>query len=310
MGDSTLRGFAFWPMLHGMASGIYIHAGAHRTGTSSFQMFLSVNAEAIRARGYDLAYPGRDDIPGGRLRLRLPGPSTGGKRKQELREFLAEEMQAYSTAPDRPLILSEENIPGRMMPFYGGEFFPAIRRRLKFLKAHLPGPVDRLVYVLRPYDELFASAYRKRAEDNACPPFADLKPGMIAMEAGWPHVISALRDVLKPRELIVLTYEQRGSNRDLFGHLVPDLAGEDWVEPERSLNVSATDAGLMVLQKHYATGLTLERKEWQEVLRLYSSETGDRGFASFDEDETAQIRARYANDLAELREMPGVTLIE
>ena len=295
-----------------MSREIFIHAGAHRTGSSSFQMFLSVNAERIRSAGYDLAYPARDGIPGGRLRLRLPGPGTGPRRWNELQEFLNEEMQVYSTAVDRPLILSEENIPGRMIHFYGGKFFPKIRRRLKFLKAALPGPVGRLVYVVRPYDQLYVSAYRKRAEDNAVDPFSTIRPVFLKMDAGWPHVISALRDVLQPKHFTVLTYKSRGSDFELFQQLVPGLAavGSFWKEPGQKLNLSASDTALVELQRHYAQGRELQRTEWQDIIARHSRDRTIQGFATFTPDEGKILRETYQRDLDQLREMAGITLIE
>lgn len=291
-------------------SDVYIHAGAHRTGTSSFQLFLAANAALIRARGHDLAYPGRDDIPGGTLRLRLPGAYAKPKRKQQLGEFLVGEMQRHVTAPGRPLILSEENIPGQMMHFFGGEFFPGIRRRLKALREVLPGPVRRLVYVVRPYDELFVSAYRKTAEDNAVQPFDEVGPVFAGIQGGWPHVVSALRDVLAPEVLIVRPYENRGSNADLFRLLVPDMAGADLVEPPRVMNRSATDAALMALQLIYARGEKLARPEWQKVIADFAADRTPRGFAVFDDGQVARMRDRYLADLTELRSMPGITLSE
>ena len=143
------------------------------------------------------------------------------------------------------------------MHFWGGEFFPGIRRRLKALREVLPGPVHRLIYVVRPYDELFVSAYRKTAEDNRVDPFDQLRPVFMSIQGGWPHVVSALRDVLSPGALIVRPYENRGSNADLFRLLVPGMADAPLVDPPRVMNRSATDAALMALQAIYAQGQTL-----------------------------------------------------
>ena len=44
---------------------IYLHAGAHRTGSSSFQMCLYANRDLLGSMGLDVAYPGRDGVPGG-----------------------------------------------------------------------------------------------------------------------------------------------------------------------------------------------------------------------------------------------------
>lgn len=57
-----------------MTKPIYIHAGAHRSGSSSFQLCLSHNRAALMQAGYDLAYPSRDGAPMGELQMKLPRP--------------------------------------------------------------------------------------------------------------------------------------------------------------------------------------------------------------------------------------------
>ena len=54
------------------AEGLYLHLGAHRTGTSSFQNFLGLNAGRLGDWGVRAVYPGRDGARGGALRLKLP----------------------------------------------------------------------------------------------------------------------------------------------------------------------------------------------------------------------------------------------
>ncbi len=259
-------------------------------------MFLSANSPAIRAAGYDLAYPGRDDIPGGRLRLRLPGPG----------DYLQNHLAEIQTPEAQALILSEENIPGSMRPFFKGEFFPGIRRRLKMLRDALPGPVARVLYVVRPYDELFVSGYRKWAEDNPVPPFDTFIDGFLGLQGGWPHVVSALRDVFDQAEVVVLSYANRGSNAELFQRLVPEMAAQSWEEPQRLVNLSATDAGLIALQQIYAEGRELRRKDWQAVIADHANQKERLGFAAFPDDARQMLVDRYAQDLEDLAQMSGV----
>jgi len=262
-------------------------------------MFLAKNSPAIRVQGYDLAYPGRDDIPGGRLRLRLPGP--GNYLNDHFNEVLNPDAKA--------LILSEENIPGSMKPFYKGEFFPGVRRRLRMLRDGLPGPVARIVYVVRPYEELFVSGYRKWAEDNPVPAFDTLIGAYRNMKGGWPHVVSALRDVFEPAEVVVVTYPNRGSNADLFRLLVPEITDREWEEPQRLVNLSATDAALVALQKIYASGQKLNRRAWQKVIADHADQRDKLGFAEFAPLELAILQDRYRKDLEELSQMPRITFL-
>ncbi|MCA0920945.1 hypothetical protein [Pseudooceanicola nanhaiensis] len=295
------------PLAH--AAPVYLHAGAHRTGTSSFQMCLSLNADALRAAGYDLAYPGRDGIPGGNLQLRLPAPRHGPRKVRRLGEAAGAHLAALRSDATRPLILSEENIPGRMLHFYQGRFYPAAAARARALKTALPGPVAHLLYVVRPYDTLYVSAYRKRAEDRPVEPFATIRPRLMAMDRGWLELMELLIEQLTPARVTVVDYAARGSSAALLGHLLEaDPAGLK--EPGQVVNLSATDAALEALQARYARGETLERDAWKAVIAEHAEAQEPRGFAAFTQGEAEDLRARYAADMERLGRMPGVSVVQ
>lgn len=289
-----------------MGKRIFLHAGAHRTGTSSFQLCLYENRAALAAAGYDVAYPGRDGAPEGRLRLQLPRKRHGMKRVPEFAARLRPHLHGFSPDPDRALILSEENIPGLMRHFYDGLFYPGSDKRLLTVAETCGAPSEHCLFILRSYDELFVSAYRKRAEDNPVPPFAELVPQFMAMDRGWPELVAELRDLLKPGRLTVLPYERRGSSVGLLRRLVPDLEHVALTEPGRSVNLSATDAALEALQTRYRAGETLKEAQWRRVIADHADDRAPRGFAAFDPQDRDALRARYAQDLERIAAMPGV----
>ena len=96
------------------------------TGTSSFSAIACMIIGLFcKNEGFDVAYPGRDGIPNGKLRLRLPSPRHVGKDSTEFVSMAASHLSELFPDPGRALILSEENIPGRMLHFMQGRFFPA-----------------------------------------------------------------------------------------------------------------------------------------------------------------------------------------
>ena len=286
-----------------------MHAGAHRTGTSSFQMCLDDNRAALHAAGYDLAYPGRDGIPGGKLKLKLPSPRHGLRKAKGFADPARAEIDKHRQGRAR-LILSEENIPGRMLHFTQGRFYPARAIRTRVLAQALPGPVAHLLYVVRPYDQLFVSAYRKRAEDVAVEPFEQVIPGLMQVAEGWPELMADFIEHLAPEQVTVLTYPARGSSRSLLARLAPGLDEAALVEPARQLNLSPTDAGLQELQRRLHAGESLSVSQVQGIIGDYADRRDSLGLAEFPAKEAAILRDRYANDLERLRAMPGVTLIE
>ncbi|MGR3804559.1 hypothetical protein [Marinibacterium profundimaris] len=291
-----------------MAKRIYLHAGAHRTGSSSFQLCLHDNRAVLEAHGYDVAYPGRDGVPGGQLRLRLPAPRHEGARMGRFAGSVRGAVKQFSPDPGRALVISEENVPGRMFHFFQGRFLPASAMRLRCLREGLEDAELHLLYVLRSYDEIFASAWRKRAEDNKVEDFQSLAPRFLDMDRGWPELMAEMREILRPARMVLLPYEARGSSRELLTRLLPDLAGADLNEPEAQLNLSATDAGITALQDRYRAGETLSREQWQEVVRRYAEERDDLGLTRFTEADRAVLRDRYARDLDRIAAMDGVEM--
>ncbi|APX11328.1 hypothetical protein [Tateyamaria omphalii] len=283
---------------------IYIHAGAHRTGTSSFQLCLHENRQVLHKKGWTTAYPGRDGIPSGELALRLP---SGTRFDADAAAAKASNtLDGYRDG--RPVILSEENITGRMFNFMQGQFYPFAEDRCAALRAAWTGPVAHLLLVVRPYDQLFVSAFRKRAEDNAMPDFSEVRDSYLNIDRGWPDLVKGMYETLRPDVMTVVPYASRGTNVDLLRRLVPDLPADGLVEPVRVVNRSATDAALMVLQEHYRAEKTLSRAEWTQVIDAYADDRELRGVAQFSDAEKADLAARYASDLKQIEWMPNIIL--
>ena len=190
-----------------------------------------------------------------------------------------------------------------------GQFFPASGLRMKTLAKALGSRPEHVVYVVRRYSELYLSAYRKRAEDNAVPPFREIAPNLMKMDRGWADLIDDLMRFLDPKALTVVEYENRGASRDMLAGLVPELENAGLDEPENTLNRSATDSAIEVLQARYKSGETLERPEWMKVVRENADDRSDKGFASFTDAERDSLDARYQADLKRIATIPGVRLI-
>ncbi|MEC7256960.1 MAG: hypothetical protein VXW58_03995 [Pseudomonadota bacterium] len=292
-----------------MSKAIYIHAGAHRTGSSSFQSCLHHNRDTLAAQGFDVAYPGRDGVPRGRLRLRLPAPRHGDRQLVGFAEDLRGHLAGLSPDPDRALILSEENLVGRMLHFSHGQFYPVAEKRIATLARALDAPPRAVLLVVRPYAALYVSAWRKRAEDTAAAPFAETVDQLMAMDRGWPEIVAALRDGLRPERLVVVDYAQRGQSRDLLHRLLPDVPRDDLAEPDRQINISATDAALQALQARLHAGEKLARPDWQAVIADHAHDTRDLGLTALSGDQQQALNARYAADLDRIRALPGVSFV-
>jgi len=292
-----------------MAKPLYVHLGAHRTGTSSFQMMLAENRDLLAQAGFDVAYPGRDDIPQGDLGLRLPSPRTADQWENRFVPATAQELARVASVGSHAMILSEENIPGRMVHFSAGQFYPAAEVRLKTLGAAAGAPVLRAVLVVRSYNELYVSAWRKRAEDNASDPFDAGRRNMLEMDRGWPDLVRLIFAHLRVQELVVIDYPRRGRSVDILGMLVPELAQVPLREPVRRMNHSATDAALIALQDRYRKGEALEREVWQDIIAAHRDDKASYGVSEFTKRQARILDGRYAEHLDEIAAMPAVLML-
>lgn len=292
-----------------MVKPLYVHLGAHRTGTSSFQMMLAENRDLLAQAGFDVAYPGRDDIPKGDLGLRLPSPRTADQWESRFVPATARELARIATADSHAMILSEENIPGRMVHFTAGQFYPAAEVRFRTLAGAAGAPVLRAVLVVRSYRELYTSAWRKRAEDNASDPFDDGRRNLLEMDRGWPDLVRLIFAHLRVQELVVIDYPRRGRSVDILGMLVPELASVPLREPARRMNHSATDAALIALQKRYRRGASLERDVWQQIIAAHRDDTASYGVSEFTKRQARILDGRYAEHLEEIANMPAVLML-
>lgn len=288
---------------------MYLHLGAHRTGTSSFQMMLSQNRAVLTTAGFDLAYPGRDDIPQGTLGLRLPAPRAVDQWESKFVPLCARELQRHTTDSSHAMILSEENIPGRMIHFAAGQFYPAAQARLQTMAAAAQAPVLRAVLVVRDYRALFVSAWRKRAEDNKSSPFKTDRYNMMQMDRGWPDLVRLILQHLKVQELVVIDYARRGRSVDILGFLVPELATLPLREPDKRVNHSATDAALAELQRRYHQGEKLERETWQQIIAEHREDKRGLGLSEFTVRQERILKGRYEAHLDEIAAMPAVMLL-
>ncbi|MCB1331007.1 MAG: hypothetical protein KDK28_16885 [Maritimibacter sp.] len=288
-------------------SGLYLHLGAHRTGTGSFQEFLLLNSGRLRDHGVNLAVANRDGVLRSSLKIRLPDARhfRSGKLADHRRW---REEQIDETALNRePLsLISEENLPGTINKIISPAIYPIARQRLGFLKSGLKRPVRRVLFVTRSYDTFFPSAFRKRMELRALDPFEHYRDEIMTMRRGWNDVIRDIKDGLEAEEVHVLPFEDRRSYADLLRVLLPFLPADGWILPDGDRNVSATDAACHAIQRAYHNGEKLSKDRIAEIAAQFADDPSGPPAAAFSAADAAALVARYAADLDAVRALPFV----
>ncbi|MHA7874480.1 hypothetical protein [Roseivivax sp.] len=290
--------------------GLYLHLGAHRTGTGSFQEFLASNEDAFADMGINLAVANRDGLSPGSLRLRLPDARHFRRGELEERAVLRDEALSEARVNRRArTLISEENIPGSFNAIFADAPYRAARERMGFLKAALARPVRRVVFVTRSYDSFYPSAYRKRCEFRKIAPFSDYAPRFLAAERGWPELIADIQAALASESLVVLRYEDRPDHAGLLRALMPELSQEGLTPLARRYNVSASDAACHAIQAGFAADPGQTARQVRALIRAHAEDRSAPPIAAFTPEEVGVLRERYSRDLEVVAAMPGVRLV-
>jgi hypothetical protein len=288
----------------------FIHLGAHRTGSSSFQLSLHENREVLLSSGYGVAFPSRDGVKSGALALRLPRPRHNHDDVLEMSERMASHLEKTAvTGPCGSVLLSEENILGSMGHLERGQFYPAAEKRFRAIYAAIGHAPEHVLLVIREYDSFFRSCFRKRSEMRKVKSFRELMPYYLSMDRGWYEVVQAILENLKPTALTVIDYRHRSTNAALMQKLVPDLGSVPLREPGRALNMNATDAALVAFQKRYGEGHTLSREQRGEIVSAHAGQSESLGVSEYTATEAAALKLRYKRDADRISTIPGITFI-
>ncbi len=290
--------------------GVYLHLGAHRTGTGSFQEFLASNADNFADFGVNLAVANRDGSSEGSFKLRLPDARHFRKDDlDERREWLNLAFEECRINHRARTLVSEENIPGSFNSIFSEHPYGAAFDRMQFFQSGLTGKVRRALFVVRSYDTFLPSAYRKRCEFRKIAPFAEYAADQMKADRGWPELIDDIRNAFAPEELVVLAYEDRWSHIEMLQHLMPETEQVDFAPLTRRFNVSATDAACRAMQAHFASGKKLSPAGLAQMIRNYADDTSGPPIAAFTDKDAEILQSRYADEIARIGKMSGVSLI-
>lgn len=287
---------------------VYLHVGAHRTGSSSFQACMDANLERLNAMNFSLAYPSRDGIARGNIKLRMPPLHFGPKKRAEVNAYNQEHLDTLF-AKDRHVLLSEENILGKVWAFYKGKFYNEMAANAAFMREALGGHIDHVMIVIRPYTGLYRSCYRKQSEDTIMEDFDIVSKGFVETKRTWTDVIRELVQGTQADNVTVVEMNSRGRSTDLLKRMVPELADQEVAPEPEILNISPTDSAIIALRTRYKRGEELSRSEWQEVIREFADVKDDLGVTKYNPDLERILKDRYARDLENIPKIKGVTFV-
>ncbi|MEM9582570.1 MAG: hypothetical protein AAGA08_05580 [Pseudomonadota bacterium] len=189
---------------------ICLHLGAHRTASTSLQVFLNANRQSLARQHTSMWGPGRTRSGLFAGLVRDPNLLQAEDHEMAARSIgrIKVELQRVENNAMRRLLISEENMMGTMgHNFKRMRLYPQVAKRLARFAPAFEGYPLRVGLAIRSYDSYWASAlaFRIKAGDDL--PHEDLLDKLTTQPRRWRHVVQDIADVFPLAELVVWPFE-------------------------------------------------------------------------------------------------------
>jgi len=283
------------------ADRIVLHIGAHRTGTGNFQEFLYKNTDVLYKMNISARYPGRDFDGDGNLKLKLPHAEEIRANGVSENHVEKARRQLLKGPTEGELIISEENLLGRMLPIFNGKFYNRLVPRMGILTQALGRAPDQVVMVVRNYGDFFVSCYAQMAQVRVLPDWDTCFERLMRDGRTWVDVAGAVQKGLNPTRVTVVPYASRGTNTELLARMTKTKV-DGLEEPPRGTNVSATTEAIAELQKRLSAKEDLTWPQVHQIKDDHSVANGGTAFSPLTPAQKSSFTRRYNADLAILKE--------
>lgn len=273
---------------------VILHIGAHRTGTTTFQRFLTANRP--RLEDHLIATWGPERTRKGLFTglVKAPHRITPDvtDRADRASGLIRIELERLAAQGYEHLIVSEENMIGSMENnLFTRHLYPHARFRLgRFLPAFGPH-CGKVVLAIRSYDRYWASSLGYLVKAGYGLPGRDHIAQLAVQPLRWRQIIRQAGEVFDKAQLIVWPFEAMVSvpERQLQAMIGRPIAGpfqaaRDWHNPSPG--------------RDHLRALLDEMGDTKARERIPA---GAGPWTPFTDQERAHMRALYAEDIAWLR---------
>ncbi|MDJ0823338.1 MAG: hypothetical protein QNJ09_16200 [Paracoccaceae bacterium] len=262
---------------------IILHAGAHRTGTTSFQTYL--RAHRARLEGQAIGFWGPWRTRKGLLNSVVQRPESRAQAERAAGRVQIN-LQGARKRDVGMLIVSDENIIGTPRGnLRAGALYPEIGERMARLNAAFDGQIRRIVLNIRSPEIWWASAMAYLvARGEPLPRRATLQQ-LAGSRRGWRQVITDLACACPETEIRVAPFERIGGHPDRLFRVMTGLPFAPQADPAEFWINRSPD--LVTLSR-------LLTEQGQNADRLPQ---GEGRWMPFDDYQAATLREAYADDL-------------
>ncbi len=263
---------------------VILHAGAHRTATTSFQFYLREHRDTLQAQGIGFWGPWR--TRNGMLHGAAERPEPGQAARRAAGR-VALNVEGARRRGHSALIVSDENMIGSLRQCARRrKLYPAVGERMARLNSAFGG-ATRVFLQIRSLDHWWASSLAYLVPRGEPMPSPEALEAISNAPRSWRHVITDLACACPGAKIHVTAFESFAGRPDLLLRVLTGRHVVPATQPDR-------------FWRNRRPGVA----DLREVLRLRGDDSspldrlyGDDRWMPFDERQAACLRETYADDL-------------
>lgn len=219
----------------GRTMDVILHLGAHRTGSTTFQSYMTRNTTALRERG--VVFWGPERTRAGLFAGIQPNGGVSIGRNTQTRAYGRIQMQLDKAAKSgvKTLIVSDENMIGSVRSnLRTRSLYPAIGERISRYAPAFGGRLNRVVLNTRAQDLYWASCAAYGVSRGHPMLRAIAFEAMTANGRSWRDVIADLSCAVSGADISVLPFERFSGRPDtllrcMAGCYAPKDGANEWL---------------------------------------------------------------------------------
>lgn len=268
----------------------FLHVGAHRCATTTFQKFLGQNRLLLDDQSIAVWTPeqSRKGIFSGMIRKPGDTQSPAATRGQRGIELVQLETKRLALAEYQALIVTEENMIGTARNnLRTGRLYPQLGARLRNFADAFQGNVRRVCLTIRSYDDYWASAIAFAVARGHAVPNAEKLNQLVSQGRRWVDVACEIGNVFPTAEVVVVPFDGVAGHPDALlstMHRGIDTQSLTKVDPIHAFNRSPGGDQLRKILR--ARGIA------PDVLPA-----GDARWMPFDAGQQQTLRHQYKQDM-------------
>jgi hypothetical protein len=300
---------------------IFIHFGAHKTGTSYLQHVFAKNKRFFKKQNSLFIHPRYGEDAAIRA---LKKWQRGDFSHTPAPRAFTDYFDKLSALGKESVFVSSESLLGTMNLAATKQIYPAARIVMKTIKNQLSDQQIKVAFSMRNYADFIESTYKWKVGDGLPLSFDDYLAQIDLKQLSWNEVIQALIDVYGKENVIVWEYENyRRNPEDIHQKLLHFFYGNDIsikisYPKFTTINVSPNEKYLMANRAFNEAVASLDflsgkqkrqiRTQLHALLRDTIKDDNARPVL-LDATTRKTLDARYKNDLSKMKKLLGKQFI-